>query len=66
MLKKLQQKLVRAKRKDSQMWQLCPQNISRQTIGRIFLAEKLTVLKKTGPGQIRTQDPCRPRRIRYH
>ena len=47
------------------MWQLSPQNISRQLIGRNFFEpEQLALEKKTGPGQFRTQDFCRSRRIR--
>ena len=49
------------------MWQLSRQNISSQTIGRIFFDLRyLPFEKKTGSCQIRTQDFCPPRRIRYH
>ena len=42
--------------------------MSRQIIGRQFYLKKKTFFrlkKKAGPGQIRTQENCRPRHIRY-
>ena len=49
------------------MQQLSRQNISRQIIGRNFSEpEQSPFEKKIGPGQIRTHNICRSRRIRYH
>ena len=48
------------------MWQLNRQT-SRQTIGRHFLASKISSLKKkTFPCQIPTHNLCCPRRVHYH
>ena len=38
----------------------------KQTKNRLFLNRNNYRLKKTGSGQIPTQDLCCPRRIRYH
>ena len=57
---------MHGKEADSKMWQLSREQISRQIIGRqLYLQQNISRLKKKGPGQIRNQDLCRPRNIRY-
>ena len=54
------EKKTPAKNNDLKKLQLSRQQISRQIIGQHFYLKQNVSLLKTGPGEIRNQDLCRP------